>query len=64
MDKDLIEDNLYQLIDQFSEGKINYRGFYINYMMEMGKLVRYYLLAISVRCYNFSKTSTIANKAI
>ena len=64
MDKDLIEDKLNQLIDQFSEGKINYRGFYINYMMEMRKLVRYYLLAISVRCYNFNKTSTIANKAI
>ena len=28
MDKDLKEDKLYQLVDQFSEGKIDYRDFY------------------------------------
>ena len=28
MDKDLIEDKLYQLIDQFSERKINHSDFY------------------------------------
>ena len=28
MYKDLIEDKLYQLVDQFSERKINQRGFY------------------------------------
>ena len=28
MDKDLIEDKLYQLIDHFNERKINHRGFY------------------------------------
>ena len=28
MDKDLIEDKLYQLVDQFNEIKINQRDFY------------------------------------
>ena len=28
IDKDLIEDKLYQLIDQFNERKINRRDFY------------------------------------
>ena len=28
MDKDLIEDKLYQLVDQFNERKINHRNFY------------------------------------
>ena len=28
MDKDLVEDKLYQLIDQFNERKINHRDFY------------------------------------
>ena len=28
MDKDLIEDKLYELIDQFNERKINHRNFY------------------------------------
>ena len=28
IDKDLIEDKLYQLIDQFNERKINHRDFY------------------------------------
>ena len=29
--------------------------------MEMGELMRYHLLAISVRGYNFCKTSSIVN---
>ena len=28
IDKDLIDDNLYQLIDKFSERKVNHRDFY------------------------------------
>ena len=28
MDKDLIEDKLYELIDQFNERKINHKDFY------------------------------------
>ena len=28
VDKDLIKDRLYKLIDQYDEPKINYRGFY------------------------------------
>ena len=28
MDKDLIENKLYQLVDQFNERKINHRDFY------------------------------------
>ena len=32
-------------------------------MMEMGELVRY-LLAISIRSYNFNKTSSLVNKGI
>ena len=28
MDKDLIEDKLHQLVDQFNEKKINHRNFY------------------------------------
>ena len=32
MDKDLIEDKLYQFIDQFNERKINYRNFYFEFL--------------------------------
>ena len=30
-------------------------------MTEIDELVKYYLLAIPIRCYNFNKTSRIAN---
>ena len=63
MDKDLIKDKLYQLIDQFSERKVNYRNCcfvllenVIHFMMEMGELLRYYLLTISIMGCNFNKT--------
>ena len=32
MDKDLIEDKLYELIDQFNERKINHRNFYFAFL--------------------------------
>ena len=32
--------------------------------METEEIVRYSLLAISIRCYNFNKTSNIAKKVI
>ena len=63
MDKDLIQDKLYQLIDQFSERTVNYRNCYFvlqenvfYFMMEMGELLRYYFLTISVMGCNFNKT--------
>ena len=64
IDKDLIEDKLYEWIYQFSGRKLNHRAFYfalldniyIHFMIEMGELSRYYLLQISISGYNFSKT--------
>ena len=51
MDKELIEDKLYQIIDQFSERNITATKFYsiylkkyIYFMMEMVERVRYCLL--------------------
>ena len=48
MDKDLIEDKLYQVIDPFSGRKINheifilhYSAVYIHFMMKMEEFVRY-----------------------
>ena len=39
MNKGLIEDEMYQLIDQFNERKVNQRGFYSALLeMEMGNL--------------------------
>ena len=39
MNKGLIEDKMYQLIDQFNERKVNQRGFYsVLLEMEMGNL--------------------------
>ena len=39
MNKGLIEDEMYQLIDQFNERKVNQRGFYsVVLEMEMGNL--------------------------
>ena len=35
MDKDLIEDKLYQPIDQFNEWKINHRNFYFEFLNNM-----------------------------
>ena len=32
MDKDLIEDKLYQFIDQFNERKINHINFYFEFL--------------------------------
>ena len=32
MDKDFIEDKLYQLVDQFNERKINHRDFYSEFL--------------------------------
>ena len=32
MDKNLIEDKLYQIIDQFNERKINHRDFYFAFL--------------------------------
>ena len=32
MDKDLMEDNLYELIDQFNERRINHRDFYFAFL--------------------------------
>ena len=58
VDKDLVEDKLYKFTDQFNERKINHRDFilhystiYIYFMIEMARLVRYYLLPIPVRGY-------------
>ena len=55
MDKDLKEDKLYQLIDQFNEKKLiieisilYYLTIHIQLMIEMGEPVRYYLLAIYI----------------
>ena len=52
MNQGLIEDKLYQLVDQFNERKINHRYFFLHYltidihfMMGAEGLVRYYLLA-------------------
>ena len=51
LDKDLIENRLYQLIDQFNERKVSHRDFcfafltiYIHVMMEMGELARYHFI--------------------
>ena len=33
-------------------------------MMEMEDFIRYYLLSISIRGYDFNKTRTIVNKGI
>ena len=53
MDKDFMENKLYQLIDEFNKqkSKINYRGFYfalliiyIHFMMEAEELVRYHFI--------------------
>ena len=64
MDKDLIEDKLYELIDPLNERKLiigifilPYLTIYIHVMMGMGELIRHYLLPISVS-YNFSNIST------
>ena len=69
IDKNLIEYKLYQLIGQFNERRLNHRVFnlyyltiYIHFLMVMRELVRCYLLAISIRCYNFNKISSIVNK--
>ena len=32
--------------------------------MEMGELVRYYLLSISISGYNYNKTCIVVNKGI
>ena len=52
VDKDLIEDKLHELIDQFNDRKISHRDFYFTlldkihpFYDENGRLVRYYLLA-------------------
>ena len=49
MVKDLIEDKLYQLIDQFHQRKINHKDFiqncltiYIHFIMKIEEIVRYY----------------------
>ena len=46
MDKELIEDKPYQIIDQFNERKITSTKFYsiLHFMMEMAERVRYCLL--------------------
>ena len=52
MDKELLEDKLYQITDQFNERKITYKKFYsillntkyIHFMLEMVERVRYCLL--------------------
>ena len=49
MDKKLIEDKLYQIIDQFNGRQITSKKFYsilvnIHVMMEMVQHIRYYLL--------------------
>ena len=69
IDKNLIEYKLYQLIGQFNERRLNHRVFnlyylirYIHFLVVMRELVRCYLLAISIRCYNFNKISSIVNK--
>ena len=56
MDKDLIEDKLYQLKDQFNEKRIiikifilHYSTTYIYFMTGLDEYIGYYLLAISVR---------------
>ena len=71
MDKDLIENKLYQLLDQFSVRKNNHRDFYFALLDNIhpfydgnGELVRCYLLAISIRGYNFNSGSSIVNKGI
>ena len=56
MDKDLIEDKLYQLKDQFNEKRIiikifilHYSTTYIYFMTGLDEYIGYYLLAISIR---------------
>lgn len=50
IDKDLIEDKLYELTDQFSVRKLTLQiySLLLKFMMPMEGLVRYYLLAISI----------------
>ena len=46
-----VDDKLYELIDQFNERKIfilHYSTICIHFTMEMGEVVRYYLLPISI----------------
>lgn len=49
--KDLMEDKLCQLTDQFNKIKINHRDFYYTLLnsINVEELVRYYLLAISIK---------------
>ena len=63
IDKDLIEYKLYQSIDQsvIRIFILRYSTIYIHFMMEMGELVRYYILPISISGYKFGKTSSIVN---
>ena len=39
----------------------HYSTIYINFMMEMEEIAKYYLLPFSLRGYNFNKASSITN---
>ena len=63
MNKDLIEDKLYHLLDKFSKRKINHRDFYFVLLDNRhpfydgnGRSYEIFLLAFSIRIYNFNKT--------
>ena len=68
IDKDLIGDKIYQLIDQSKERILTIQIFvlhflkiYIYFMMYMEQIVRYCLLVVSVRGYIRNKTSSMVN---
>ena len=67
VDKDLIEDKLHELIDQFSDRKISHRDFYFTlldkihpFYDENGRTCK----ILFVSSYNFSKTSTTQSKEL
>ena len=51
-------------VDLIEISILHYLIIYIHFMMEMGELVRYYLLTVSVRGYDFNNTSSIINRGI
>ena len=64
LDKDLIDDKLYQTIDQFNERKISHKDFYREFQEnihpvydENNEIVKIFLLATSIRGYSFKVTS-------
>ena len=48
------------IIENFA---LYYLTIYVPFIIEMGELVRYYLLVVSIRGCNFNKTGSIFNKS-